>query len=276
MDGIRLQKLLSSAGVASRRAAEQLILEGRVMVNGNVVMTLGTRADPAKDDIRVDGRRLRFDARLRYLVLNKPKGYVTTRHDPEGRRTVMELVDTVREYIYPVGRLDYETDGLLLMTSDGDLAAQLTHPSHEVERVYEAVVLGAPSDEALEKLRRGVFLDGRRTAPALVRRGGTNGKGPKQLTKLTMTLQEGRNRQVRRMCASIGHPVRRLTRVRMGPITLGDLRPGQWRDLTPREVEKLKSSAAHDRPEGTKSAKGREEKRDRHENTKERKHETKI
>jgi 23S rRNA pseudouridine2605 synthase len=254
MDGIRLQKLLSTAGVASRRASEQLILEGRVMVNGDVVMTLGTRADPAKDDIRVDGRRLRFDARLRYLVLNKPKGYVTTRHDPEGRHTVMELVDTVREYIYPVGRLDYETDGLLLMTSDGDLAAQLTHPSHEVERVYEAVVVGAPSDEALEKLRRGVFLDGRRTAPALVRRGGTSGKGQKQLTKLTITLHEGRNRQVRRMCASIGHPARRLTRVRMGPVTLGDLRPGQWRDLTPREVDKLKA-AAKDGHEGTKVTK---------------------
>jgi 23S rRNA pseudouridine2605 synthase len=251
MDGIRLQKLLSTAGVASRRAAEQLILEGRVMVNGNVVMTLGTRADPVKDDIRVDGRRLRFDARLRYLVLNKPKGYVTTRHDPEGRHTVMELVDTVREYIYPVGRLDYETDGLLLMTSDGDLAAQLTHPSHQVERVYEALVVGAPSDEALEKLRRGVFLDGRRTAPAIVRRAGTSGKGPKQLTKLTITLHEGRNRQVRRMCASIGHPVRRLTRVRMGPINLGDLRPGHWRDLTPKEVAKLKTSA-----DATKVAKG--------------------
>jgi 23S rRNA pseudouridine2605 synthase len=257
MDGIRLQKLLSTAGVASRRAAETLILEGRVMVNGHVVMTLGTRADPSKDDIRVDGRRLRFDVRLRYIVLNKPKGYVTTRHDPEGRHTVMELVESVREYIYPVGRLDYETDGLLLMTSDGDLAAQLTHPSHEVERVYEAIVLGAPSDEALEKLRRGVYLDGRRTAPAIVRRGGTSGKGQKQLTKLTITLHEGRNRQVRRMCATVGHSVRRLTRVRMGPITLGELRPGQWRDLTPRELDKLKATADKDRHEGTKDTKER-------------------
>ena len=251
------EKLLSTAGVASRRAAEKLILEGRVMVNGNVVMTLGTRADPSKDDIRVDGRRLRFDLRQRYLVLNKPKGYVTTRHDPEGRHTVMELVETVREYIYPVGRLDYETDGVLLMTSDGDLAAQLTHPSHEVERVYEALVLGAPSDEALEKLRRGVYLDGRRTAPAIVRRGGTTGKGQKQLTKLIITLHEGRNRQVRRMCATVGHSVRRLTRVRMGPITLGELRPGQWRDLTPRELDKLKATAKKDGHEGTKDTKER-------------------
>ena len=243
MEGIRLQKLLSMAGVASRRAAEQLILEGRVMVNGDVVMTLGTKADPAQDDIRVDGRRIRFDTRQRYIVLHKPKGYVTTRKDPEGRKTVMELLTGVREYVYPVGRLDFETDGLLLMTSDGDLAAKLMHPSHEVERVYDAIVVGAPTDDELEKLRRGVYLDGRRTAAASVRRGSTTGKGQKQLTKLTITLHEGRNRQVRRMCASVGHPVRRLTRVRMGPITLGDLRPGQWRDLTPKEVEKLKSAA---------------------------------
>ncbi len=232
MEGVRLQKLLSMAGVASRRAAEQLILEGRVMVNGDVVTTLGTRADPSQDDIRVDGRRLRFDIRQRYIALNKPKGYVTTRKDPEGRKTVMDLLEGVREYVYPVGRLDFETDGLLLMTSDGDLAAKLTHPRHEVERVYDAIVVGAPDEQAIEKLRRGVFLDDRRTAPALVRRGGSIGKGPKQLTKLTITLHEGRNRQVRRMCASVGHPVRRLTRVKMGPIALGELRPGQWRDLS--------------------------------------------
>jgi 23S rRNA pseudouridine2605 synthase len=245
MEGIRLQKLLSTAGVASRRAAEQLILEGRVVVNGDVVMTLGTRADPARDDIRVDGRRLRFDIRRRYIALHKPKGYVTTREDPEGRKTVMDLLDGVREYVYPVGRLDYETDGLLLMTSDGDLAARLTHPRHEVERVYEAWVVGAPTEDEIEKLRRGVFLDGRRTAPATVRRGGTHGKGNKQLTKLTIGLHEGRNRQVRRMCASIGHPARRLTRIRMGPISLGDLRPGQWRDLTPKEIRLLQAAASH-------------------------------
>ncbi len=257
MEGVRLQKLLSMAGVASRRAAEQLILEGRVVVNGQVVMTLGSKADPAHDDVRVDGRRLRFDLRPRYIVLNKPKGYVTTRKDPEGRRTVMALLDGVREYVYPVGRLDYESEGLLLMTSDGELAARLTHPSHEVERVYEAIVVGAPGEEALDKLRRGVFLDGRRTARATVRRGGTTGKGSKQLTKLTLGLHEGRNRQVRRMCASIGHPVRRLTRVRMGPIALGNLRAGQWRDLTSKEVELLRAAEGKgkDRHEDSKSAK---------------------
>src|SRR5918994_2577031 len=157
----RLQKLISIAGIASRRAAEELIREGRVAVNGEVVRTLGTKADPATDEIKVDGRRVRFDIRPRYILLNKPKGYVTTRKDPQGRRTIMDLLTGVREYVYPVGRLDYDSEGLLLMTSDGDLAARLTHPRHEVERVYEAIVVGAPADEDVEKLRRGVFLDGR-------------------------------------------------------------------------------------------------------------------
>ena len=241
----RLQKLLSLAGVASRRASEELILQGRVEVNGETVRTLGTKADPATDTIKVDGRRLRFDIRPRYIVLNKPKGVVTTRNDPQRRRTVIDLLKGVREYVYPVGRLDYDSEGLLLLTSDGDLAAKLTHPRHEVERVYEAAVVGTPADEALEKLRRGVFLDGARTAPAEVRRLGAAGKGKarQQLTTLAITLREGRNRQVRRMFASIGHPVRKLTRVRMGPIKLGDLRPGHYRDLTAAEVEKLKRAA---------------------------------
>lgn len=240
----RLQKLLALAGVASRRASEELITQGRVEVNGEVVRTLGSKADPATDVIRVDGRRLRFDIRPRYILLNKPKNVVTTRKDPEGRRTVMELLKGVREYVYPVGRLDYDSEGLLLLTSDGDLAAKLTHPRHAVERVYEAIVVGSPADADLEKLRRGIFLDGSRTAPAEVRRGGTLRKGRQELTRLLMTLREGRNRQVRRMCASIGHPVRKLTRTRMGPIKLGDLRPGHWRDLTDRELRLLREVAS--------------------------------
>jgi pseudouridine synthase len=155
----------------------------------------------------------------------------------------MDLLAGVKEYIYPVGRLDYDSEGLLLMTSDGDLAARLTHPRHGVERVYEAIVVGAPSQEALEKLRRGVFLDGDRAAPSQVRRGAVVGKGGRQTTKLTITLREGRNRQVRRMCAQIGHPVRSLKRTRMGPIGLGDLRVGAWRDLSAAEIETLKSAA---------------------------------
>jgi pseudouridine synthase len=244
-EGIRIQKLLSMAGVASRRAAEALIAEGRVSVNGETVRTLGTRADPNADDIRVDRRRVPLMRRLRYIVLHKPRGFVTTRKDPQRRRTIMDLLTGVREYVYPVGRLDFDSAGLLIVTSDGDLAARLMHPRHAVERVYEAIVSGEPTDDALETLRRGVFLDGDRTAPARVRRGPTVGRGRQQTTLLTMTLTEGRNRQVRRMCALVGHPVRQLTRVRMGPIRLGDLRPGRWRDLTPAEVRQLDESATN-------------------------------
>lgn len=245
----RLQKLLSIAGVASRRASEELITQGRVEVNGEVVRTLGSKADPITDVIKVDGRRLRLDIRPRYILLNKPKNVVTTRKDPEGRRTVIDLLKGVREYVYPVGRLDYDSEGLLLLTSDGDLAAKLTHPRHAVERVYEAIVTGEPTEESLEKLRRGIFLDGSRTAPAQVKRAGSVGKGRHELARLTITLREGRNRQVRRMCASIGHPVRKLTRTRMGPIKLADLRPGHWRDLTEREIRLLREAASPRSPD---------------------------
>ena len=153
----------------------------------------------------------------------------------------MDLLGGVREYVYPVGRLDYDTEGLLLLTSDGDLAAKLTHPRHEVARVYEAIVAGEPSDEALEELRRGIFLDGRRTAEAGVMRGSTVSKGREHTTKIVLTLREGRNRQVREMCARIGHPVRTLQRVRMGPLTLRGLPTGHWRDLAPEEVAALRA-----------------------------------
>lgn len=244
---VRLQKLLSMAGTASRRAAESLILEGRVEVNGEIVRTLGARADPDRDAIRVDGRRLRFDTRPRYIVLHKPRGYVTTRNDPQGRRTVMDLLYGVRESVYPVGRLDYDSEGLLLLTSDGDLAARLTHPRHGIERVYEAVVAGTPDARALDALRRGVVIEGRPTSPAEVRAGEPIRRGRQPTTLLTLTLREGRNRQVRKMCAAVGHPVRRLTRVRLGPIRLADLPPGRWRDLTPREIAALKASGATER-----------------------------
>ena len=163
---IRLQKILSAAGVASRRASEQLLADGRVSVNGQTVRELGTKADPSRDDIRVDGRRIRTDLRQRYILLYKPRGYVTTRHDPEGRPTVIDLLGRNAGYIYPVGRLDYDSEGLLLMTTDGELAERLTHPRHEVERVYEAIVAGNPDESAIDKLRRGVYIDGRRTSAA--------------------------------------------------------------------------------------------------------------
>jgi pseudouridine synthase len=239
---LRLQKILSRAGVASRRAAEALIAEGRVTVNGATVREMGTKADPAADDIRVDGRRVRSAERLRYILLNKPAGYVTTRSDPQRRPTVIDLLHGVREYVYPVGRLDYDTEGLLLLTNDGDLAARLTHPRHGVERTYEARVAGVPGPEAIERLRKGIPLDGKRTLPAevtlLTRRPAGGSAGGHAV--LLITIREGRNRQVRRMCEAVGHPVGKLRRVKIGP--LGDrlLGRGKWRELTEAEVRMLK------------------------------------
>jgi 23S rRNA pseudouridine2605 synthase len=230
----RIQKILSQAGVASRRASEQLMLEGRVTVNGETIRELGTKADPAADDIRVDGRRIRIPERHIYLLLNKPRGYMTTRSDPQKRPTVIDLLKGVREYIYPVGRLDYDSEGLLILTNDGDLAARLTHPRHGVPRVYEARVLGEPDAHDLRRLSKGVVIDGRRTEPAKVASLGPN--------QLRITVHEGRNRQVRKMCEAIGHPVTELRRVSVGPIRDSKLKLGQWRELSPQEVESLRRS----------------------------------
>jgi 23S rRNA pseudouridine2605 synthase len=289
---IRLQKLLSQAGVASRRAAEQLIADGRVTINGVTTREMGVKADPATDDVRVDGVRVKAAAAPRYILLNKPAGYVTTRSDPQRRPTVIDLLEGVRDYVYPVGRLDFDTEGLLLLTNDGDLAAKLTHPRHGVERTYEAHVAGVPDDDALRRLRRGIPLDGRRTLPAEVvrlNRGGTGTAkfplhesarpdrarerssggpakaGPHTRSErarergaghaktaapderegvLLLTIREGRNRQVRRMCEAVGHPVRRLKRTRIGPLSDRRLKPGEWRELSAAEVAALKTSAA--------------------------------
>lgn len=241
----RLQKILSQAGVASRRASEQLMLEGRVSVNGETVRELGTKADPSRDDIRVDGRRIKIAEERRYLLLNKPRGYVTTRSDPQRRPTVIDLLRGVREYVYPVGRLDFESEGLLLLTNDGDLAARLTHPSHGIARVYEARVAGVPDAHDLERLSRGVVIDGRRTQPAEVTL-----VPPRRDARgaiVVITIREGRNRQVRRMCESIGHPVDALRRVAIGPIRDPRLKVGAWRDLTADEVRKLRTAATHHR-----------------------------
>jgi len=234
----RLQKILSQAGIASRRASEKLMLEGRVSVNGATVTELGTKADPSHDDIRVDGRRVKAPERHRYLLLNKPRGYVTTRSDPQKRATVLDLLKGVREYIYPVGRLDYDSEGLLIFTNDGDLAARLTHPRHGVARVYEARVLGEPDRHDVERLSKGVTVEGRRTEPAEV-----VSLGPGHLR---ITVREGRNRQVRKMCDAIGHPVSELRRVAVGPIRDPKLKLGAWRDLTAQEVERLKKATDHD------------------------------
>jgi pseudouridine synthase len=238
----RLQKILSQAGVASRRASEQLMLDGRVTVNGVTVRELGTKADASQDDIRVDGRRVSVVTRHRYLLLNKPRGYVTTRSDPQRRPTVIDLLGGVREYVYPVGRLDFDSEGLLLLTNDGDLAARLTHPRHGVPRVYEARVLGIPDTHDIDRLSRGIVLDGRRTEPADVKLRPHNRDAAG--ATLAITIREGRNRQVRNMCDAIGHPVTHLKRVAIGPLRDTKLKLGQWRELAAEEVERLRRAAA--------------------------------
>lgn len=245
----RLQKILSQAGVASRRASEQLMREGRVTVNGTTVDELGAKADPAVDDIRVDGRRIRAAAARRYILLAKPRGYVSTRSDPQRRPTVLDLLRGVRDYVYPVGRLDFESEGLLLLTNDGDLAARLTHPRHGVPRVYEVRVAGTPDAHDLERLRRGVIIDGRRTLPAQVTLQTADRSRRRAGAVLVITIREGRNRQVRKMCEAIGHPVNALRRVAFGPIRDARLKPGQWRDLTEAEVRKLRTYPRDQREE---------------------------
>ena len=241
----RLQKILSSAGIASRRAAESYITDGRVSVNGETITELGSKADPEADDIRVDGRRLKPPRRRLYLLLYKPRGYIASRSDPQRRPTVIDLLAKggVREYVYPVGRLDYDSEGLLLLTSDGDLAARLTHPSHEIEREYQVKVLGVPDDHDIDRLSKGIVIDGRRTLPADVKLlSVAEGSGAQHAT-LSIVVKEGRNRQVRNMCEAIGHPVDRLKRVRIGPITDDRIRPGEFRELDEKEVAALKRAA---------------------------------
>ena len=212
------------------------MLEGRVTVNGVAVRELGSKADPARDDIRVDGRRVKGAERHRYLLLNKPRGYVSTRSDPQRRPTVIDLIGGVREHVYPVGRLDFDSEGLLLLTNDGDLAARLTHPRHGVPRVYEARVLGEPDAHDIQRLEKGVTIDGRRTMPAQV--------AAISPSVLRITIRQGRNRQVRKMCDAIGHPVTHLKRIAIGPIKDARLKPGQWRELTNDEVARLRDASA--------------------------------
>jgi len=232
------------------------MLEGRVTVNGRTVRELGTKADPSRDDIRVDGSRIKIVEQYRYILLNKPRGYVTTRSDPERRKTVMDLLRGVKEYVYPVGRLDYESEGLLLLMNDGDLAAKLTHPSHGIARVYEAKVLGIPDSHDLERLQRGIVIDGRRMRASEVAL--LPQKRDDSGATLLITLREGRNRQVRNMCDAIGHPVDHLKRVAIGPLRDPRLKTGYWRDLNDDEVERLRNAAG---TEHTKEYKGHKGKR---------------
>ena len=242
----RLQKILSSAGISSRRSSEAIILDGRVTVNGTTVTELGSKADPDVDDIRVDGRRVKLASTRRYILMYKPRGYITSRSDPQQRPTVIDLLATggVREYVYPVGRLDYESEGLLLLTSDGDLAERLMHPSHGIAREYHVRVRGVPDAHAQQRLSDGVVLDGRKTAPAEVRILKFIEAAAGEDALLSIAIHEGRNRQVRRMCEAVGHPVVRLRRVRIGPIQDEHIRPGEFRDLSEREIAALKRAAA--------------------------------
>lgn len=233
----RLQKALARAGVASRRAAERLIREGRVTVNGHTVTRMGTQVDPSGDVVRVDGRKVPPAPRSHtYLALNKPRGFVTTLSDPEGRPTVRDLLPDIRARVYPVGRLDFHTEGLLLFTDDGDLARDLMHPRNRVPRTYLAKVRREPSPEALGRLARGaITLDGRKALPARCRvvRSGT-------ATWVEITVIEGRKHQVRRMLEAVGHPVQRLRRVSYGGVTLGKLPVGRVRPLLTLEVDRLR------------------------------------
>lgn len=241
----RLQKLMARAGLGSRRANEELIAAGRVRVNGRVAK-LGDKADPARDRIEVDGRPLAALAeRPIYIALNKPRGVISSLEDEleEGRTTVRDLID-VPGHIYPVGRLDKPSEGLMLMTSDGQLAHRLTHPRFGHEKEYDVTVEGSISDAALEQWQRGVELDGRQTAPARIR---LVERRPDQ-TRFKIILREGRKRQIRHIAANFGHPVQRLVRERIGPIRLGNLRPGQWRHLTAQEVRALQQIRDHAKP----------------------------
>ncbi len=260
----RLQKILARAGVASRRAAEELITSGRVTVNGTTVTKLGSQADPATDHIKVDGRRIpAADAARNYFIAYKPRNMITSLADPEGRPTVADLLreHRVRARVFPVGRLDWDADGLVLLTDDGELANKVMHPRRHVEKRYQVKVKGKPSAEALEKLRRGVFLErGVKTLPALVkisRRGETT-------TWVEVTLVEGRQNQIKKMFERVGHPVRRLRRVSIGPLTLGRLRIGELRRLESEEVNALRAAlagaAGRKSPSRAKSRASRQEK----------------
>ena len=230
----RLQKILSHAGVASRRKAEEIIAEGRVSVNGKTVTELGTRADPDDDVIRVDGKKIRAAPRFVYVLLNKPRNVMSTSSDPQDRPTVMEYVGTIKERIYPVGRLDFSSEGLLILTNDGDFTKWMTKAG-VIPKVYHVKVAGQPAEPVLAKLRRGLFLDGERLAPCEITplKGGDN-------PWYEVTLHQGRNQQIRKMFLVSGHPVEKLRRVRIGFLQDPKLASGEWRYLNDQEVARFK------------------------------------
>jgi len=234
----RLQKVIAKAGIASRRHAEKMILDGRVQVNGAIVTQLGTKVDISKDHIKVNGKRIQPEPYKIYLLLNKPKGYITSVHDPEGRPTVMDLIPDVKERVYPVGRLDYDSEGLLLLTNDGDLVGALMHPRSGIDKTYWVKVKGHLTEEKIKKVAQGgISLPGGKSAPARIR--------PLRKTSehdwVEIIMHEGRRRQIRLMIEKIGHDVLKLKRVGYAFLELGDLAPGEYRRLTPAEVKRLKA-----------------------------------
>lgn len=230
----RLQKVMAHAGVASRRKCEELIKMGKVTVNGQLVTKLGTQVDPTKDQIEVNGSCIQIERKKIYLFY-KPKSVITSMKDPEGRPVVADYFRKIPERIYPVGRLDFETEGALLVTNHGELTNWLTHPRYEVEKEYIATVKGKPSQRKLDRLRRGILLEDGLTAPAKVKLLDTKGTQ----SRLQLIIHEGRNRQVRRMCQAIGHPVCQLIRTRIAFLTLDQLKPGQYREISSQEYKKL-------------------------------------
>lgn len=239
----RLQKILSQAGVASRREAERMITDGRVAVNGKQVTELGAKADPARDTVTVDGKPVTVDEKRVYVILNKPVGYVTTLKDPEGRPIVADLLKGLGVRVFPVGRLDYNTEGLLLLTNDGAWANRLAHPRHEVDKEYHVRVKGTVSREQITRLEQGVVLEDGKTAPARV----ALTKQSDNNTWISLTIHEGRYRQVRRMCEAVSLSVVRLRRVRYGSLALGDLKVGEYRYLAASEVAALAGGTSSSR-----------------------------
>ena len=233
---VSLQKFLAEAGIASRRKAEELILAGRIKVNGVTVTELGTKVDDVKDEVFYDGKPVKKSEKLVYIMLNKPEGFVTTVKDQFNRPTVMDLIKGVKERVVPVGRLDYDTSGLLILTNDGELTFKLTHPSKKAEKTYIAKLFGRPDDNNIASFRRGIEIDGWKTQPARLEI--VEDLGKYCVCKITIT--EGKNRQVRKMCEAIKHPVATLKRVGTGEIELGDLKKGSYRYLTDKEVAYLK------------------------------------
>jgi 23S rRNA pseudouridine2605 synthase len=231
---VRLQKILSQAGVTSRRKAEEYIQQGRVRVNGKIVDQLGAKADPDRDEIHVDGKKIEPKQPRISVLLNKPDGYITSLHDPEGRPTVAKLVDNLPVRLYPVGRLDYHTEGLLILTNDGEFAQKIEHPSHSIEKVYLAKVKGIPHPMEMKKLREGITIEGRKTLPAKIKIIET-----RKNAWIEVVIREGRQNQIRKMFDAIKHPVLKLKRVAIGSLRDDRLRPGEYRMLKPQEIRKL-------------------------------------